>query len=444
MFKQDQSPFIASPVTHGRPRPVFVMAGRHAVAALVTGIVSAIAASLLALPARAAVLQEPAAPLTLEQAQRLARDGNPALSAARREVDATEGQVLQGSLRPNPEFVLQADDASRLSRTSSAQIDVPVETANKRGARIDAAERARDVAQADLADRTQRLRAIVSASFFDVLAAQELLQAAQDSLNLARRATDIASKRVTAGKVSPVEETKARVAEASARVALAQAESGLRNARTRLSSLWGNPTPQFTLAEGSIDSLPDLPDAAMLERRLPGAPLLLRAEQELQRRKSLVGVEQSRTVPDFTVSVGMKRREDTVTRDQLLVGISVPLPVFNRNQGNLLEALRREDKARDELLAVRTSVASDAHQAMEKVNARHREARLLQLDVLPGARSAYEAATIGFENGKFSFLELLDAQRTLFSATAQYLAAVAAMHAALGELEGILGPIDGR
>ncbi len=403
---------------------------------------SFIAALWLAMPASAGALQEPAAPLTLAQAQRLAREGSPTLSAARREVEATEGQVLQGSLRPNPEFVFQADDTSRLSRTSSAQLDVPVETANKREARVEAAERGRDVAQTDFADRGQRLRAAVSAAFFDVLAAQELLRAAQEGLNLARRATDVASRRVTAGKVSPVEETKARVAEAGARVALTQAESGLRNARTRLSSLWGNPLPQFTLAEGSIDRLPDLPDGIAIEQRLQDAPALLRAERELRRRKALVGVEQSRTVPNFTVSVGMKRREDTVGRDQLLVGVSVPLQMFNRNQGNLLEALRREDKARDELQAVRTSVAADAYQALEKANARRHEVELLQRDVLPGARSAYEAATIGFENGKFSFLELLDAQRTLFTATAQYLAAIAAVHAALAELDGILGTVD--
>ncbi|MEO0318980.1 MAG: hypothetical protein RL404_2657 [Pseudomonadota bacterium] len=403
---------------------------------------SFIAALWLAMPASAGALQEPAAPLTLAQAQRLAREGSPTLSAARREVEATEGQVLQGSLRPNPEFVFQADDTSRLSRTSSAQLDVPVETANKREARVEAAERSRDVAQTDFADRGQRLRAAVSAAFFDVLAAQELLRAAQEGLNLARRATDVASRRVTAGKVSPVEETKARVAEAGARVALTQAESGLRNARTRLSSLWGNPLPQFTLAEGSIDRLPDLPDGIAIEQRLQDAPALLRAERELRRRKALVGVEQSRTVPNFTVSVGMKRREDTVGRDQLLVGVSVPLQMFNRNQGNLLEALRREDKARDELQAVRTSVAADAYQALEKANARRHEVELLQRDVLPGARSAYEAATIGFENGKFSFLELLDAQRTLFTATAQYLAAIAAVHAALAELDGILGTVD--
>ena len=439
MFKQDPVSFTTCTRTRacGSGVPAIPLAAMMARAA-------AILVALLAWPACAATLQEPAAPLTLEQAQRYAREGSPTLSAARREVEATEGQVLQGSLRPNPEFVFQADDASRLSRTSSAQLDVPVETANKRDARVEAAERGRAVAQIELTDRGQRLRAAVAAAFFDVLAAQELLRAAQDSLGLARRATDVASKRVTAGKVSPVEETKARVAEASARVSLAQAESGLRNARTRLSSLWGNPVPHFTSAEGSVDSLPELPDAAELERRLPGAPLLQRAEHELQRRKALVGVEQSRTVPDFTVSVGMKRRDDAVVRDQMLVGVTVPLQLFNRNQGNLLEALRREDKARDELQAVRTSLSADAYQALERVTARHREAELLQVDVLPGARSAYEAATIGFENGKFTFLELLDAQRTLFSATAQYLVAIAAVHAALAELDGILGTVDGR
>ncbi len=385
------------------------------------------------------VHREAVVPLTLEQALRLAFDRNPLLAAAQRELEATDAQVLQGSLRPNPELVLQAEDASRVSRTGSAQIDLPIETANKRGARIDAAGRARDVAQVELAALQLRIRTRVTAAFHEVLAAQELLAVAQDSVNLAHRATDIAGKRVTAGKVSPVEETRARVAEAGARLGFAQADSELRNARRRLSSLWGNPSPVFMVAEGTIDQLPGMPGDAELERRLANSPLLLRAERELERRKSLVSVEQSRAVPDFTVSVGMKRRDDTIVRDQLLVGVTVPLPVFNRNQGNLLEALRREDKAREELQAARVSLASDAAQALERVAARRHEAELLKSDVLPGARSAYEAATIGFEYGKFSFLEVLDAQRTLFAAKAQYLTAIAAFHAALAELDSLLG-----
>jgi cobalt-zinc-cadmium efflux system outer membrane protein len=108
----------------------------------------------------------------------------------------------------------------------------------------------------------------------------------------------------------------------------------------------------------------------------------------------------------------------------------------------LLEALRREDKARDELVGTRIALASDAYQVMERLDARRQEAELLRTEVVPGAKSAYEAATIGFENGKFSFLEVLDAQRTFFSAKSQYLNALAAVHRAVTDLEGILGQPD--
>jgi cobalt-zinc-cadmium efflux system outer membrane protein len=123
----------------------------------------------------------------------------------------------------------------------------------------------------------------------------------------------------------------------------------------------------------------------------------------------------------------------------MLMGISVPIPLYNRNQGNLLEALRREDKARDELLATRIRLESEVYQVVERLDARRQELDLLRSEVLPGAMSAYEAATIGFENGKFSFLEVLDAQRTLFSAKSQYLNALAALHRAVTDLESILG-----
>ena len=387
------------------------------------------------------IFQEPAGPLTMAAAIRLALEVNPAIAAARREIEATEAQVLQGSLRPNPGFSYNVDNMGKSSRSSSAQVELPIERGDKRAARVEAAQRGRDVALSDLGGRQLKVRAEVMAAFFDVLAAQELLALAQDSVSLARRATDIASKRVAAGKVSPVEETKARVAEAGARVALTQAQSELRNARRRLASLWGNASPRFSEAQGDVDLLPQIPARESIEQRLRTSPLLQRAQLELERRKSLVNVEQSKTIQDFTVSVGVKRREES-QNEQMMLGFSVPIPLYNRNQGNLLEALRREDKARDELVAIRIALASDTYQVLERLSARREEAELLRAEVVPGAKSAYEAATIGFENGKFSFLEVLDAQRTFFSAKSQYLNALAAVHRAVTDLEGILGESD--
>jgi cobalt-zinc-cadmium efflux system outer membrane protein len=389
-----------------------------------------------------AALAEPAQVLTMEAAIRLALERNPTLTVSRREIEAADAQILQGSLRPNPEFVYLAEDTRSVTRTSTAQLDVPIEMGAKRRARVDAATRNKNAAVSELTARQLQIRSSTMAAFFDVVAAQELTALTRDTLVLATRASDIAGKRVTAGKISPVEEIKARVAEAGVRLSLTQAESELRNARRRLSNFWGNPSPRFTEVVSQSDRMPDLPTRDVIQSRLAISPVLERALQEVERRKSLVTVEQTKTVPDITFSLGMKRRED-VARDQIMVGLSIPLPVFNRNQGNLLEALKREDKARDELAAIKLSLYGDALQILERISARREETELLQKSLLPGAKWAYEAATIGFENGKFSFLEVLDAQRTYFSAKSQYLTALSALYTAITDLESLLGGVEG-
>jgi cobalt-zinc-cadmium efflux system outer membrane protein len=206
--------------------------------------------------AETAVLAEPAQVLTMEAAIRLALERNPTLAAARREIEAADAQILQGSLRPNPEFVYLAEDTRSVTRTSTAQLDVPIEMGGKRGARVDAATRNKNSAVSELMARQLQIRASTMAAFFEVVAAQEKTALARDTLVLAMRASDIAGKRVTSGKISPVEEVKARVAEAGVRLSLTQAESELRNARRRLSNFWGNTSPRFTEVVGEIDRMP--------------------------------------------------------------------------------------------------------------------------------------------------------------------------------------------
>ena len=167
------------------------------------------------------------------------------------------------------------------------------------------------------------------------------------------------------------------------------------------------------------------------------SPNLRRTEVELQRRVALTRVEQSKRTPDPTISLGVKRAP--ASSNQILFGVSVPLPFFDGNQGNLLEALRREDKARDEISANRLRLQSEVLQWRERLLTARAEVDALKNDVLPGARSAYEAAGKGFDAGKFSFLETLDAQRTLIQARAQYLRALAETHRAAAEIERLLG-----
>ncbi|TVT58177.1 MAG: TolC family protein [Azoarcus sp. PHD] len=429
---------------------------RKSVSVLRTSKVAAATSLLVALAAGAAFAQalpaaqdnpsavrnglqsEAATILTLQKAIDLALDSNLDLAVARREIEATQGQVIQGQARPNPELAYSLEDQRAATRTQSVQINLPVEMGGKRAARITTAERGRDIAVEELNLRRVEIRAAVVAAFFETLAEQERAALAGASVDLAKRATDAVAKRVAAGKVSPVEETKARVAEAGVRVELAQAQSEQRSARARLSSLLGANPPRFTLVAGSVDELPTVPSFDYVQQRLSASPTLRRAQLEVERRRSLVDVERSKRIPDVTFSLGVKRPNE-LQRDQLLFGVSVPLPLFDRNQGNLLEALKREDKARDELQALNVRVSTDVLQARERLESIRGEVDVLQRDVLPGAKSAYDAATVGFENGKFNFLEVLDAQRTYFAAKSQHIKALAEAHRAAADIDRVLG-----
>lgn len=383
-------------------------------------------------------LNESPASLTLQTALGLAVNANAELSAARHELQAVDASVLQAGKFPNPTLELGVQDTRRATRETTVQFSQPIELGGKRTMRTKAAESGRDAASAELHAKLSEIRANVTTAFFDVLTAQERLKLSQDSVEVAQRASTTAAKRVIAGKVSPVEETKARVAEAGVRLELLKAKSDLGAMRKRLAGYWGNPVPRFERAEGQLESLPKLPELSELSRRLTSAPMLARARIEVDRRQALANLERSRRIPDVSVNLGIKRSEE-LGRNQAIFGVSVPLPLFDRNQGNVLESLRRTEKARDELSATEIRLDNELALAYEKLSTSRQEAEALQKEILPGAKSAYDAAVTGFEFGKFAFLDVLDAQRTLLQTKSQYLRALSDAHRAAAEIDGILG-----
>jgi cobalt-zinc-cadmium efflux system outer membrane protein len=400
---------------------------------------------LAAWPAYALALSaiEPAAPLTLHSALALAlaSGANPELSAAAHELRAVDGAVSQAGLLPNPSLSVERIDTRRNAddrRETTMLWSQPLELGGKRAARVTAAERGRDSASAQLAVTRAEIRAAVIGAWFSVLAAQEQLLLARQAAELAQRAASATARRVVAGKVSPVEETRAQVAASTVQLDLIRASGTLTMARKRLAALWGNPSPRFERVEGAFEALPDLPEQAVLLRRLPQTPAMALARSEVDHRQALAQVELTRRVPDVTVNIGAKRSEE-LGRTQAVIGLQVPLPLFDRNQGNVLESARRVDKARDELAATALRLDTQLSQAREEFNVALQQARALRTTILPGAQSAYDAAITGFDYGKFGFLDVLDAQRTLLQAKSHYLNALSDAHRAMADISRILG-----
>ena len=380
--------------------------------------------------------------VTLQTALAQAMAQNPSLRAAQQAVAASEGAMIQSRARPNPELAFSQEDTRRETRSSSLQWNQAIEIGGKRAARMKVAEHGVELARAELDTARAALRADVRAAFVNLLAAQQRVQLNGKTLQIAAQARDAAGKRVIAGKAAPLEETKAQVAESSAQLALNQAQSGLRVARQQLALLWGGSGLAVGEAMGDMVQLPQLPPQEQLLQKIEHSAQVVRAQQVFLQAQSTVELERAKRLPDPTVSVGVKRAEEA-GRNQLLLGVSIPLPILDSNRGNQLQALRLADKAEDELQAARQLAQAQLLQNYEQLQTSRAQTLQLQSKVLPGALSAYEVAAKGFSLGKFSYLDVLDAQRTLADARGLYLDQLVATHRAAADITRQLGDIPG-
>ncbi|WP_034101945.1 TolC family protein [Pseudomonas lurida] len=381
-----------------------------------------------------------AQPLTLDAALQTAFANNLDLAAAQWEIGIAEGARQQAGLIPNPVASWDAEDTRRSTRTTTVKLSQTLELGGKRSARIDVASRAQDAAALTLAQRRNALRADVIDNYYGALRAQERLDLAQRSMNVAERGLAVANGRVTAGKTSPVEATRAQVQLSEMRLELNRAQIGLTDAYRRLATSTGSAVTDFQAVAGQNQLTPALPPVAHLLARLEQTAELRLAELSILQNEASVGLEKAQRIPDLDVSIGSQY--DASVRERVnLVGVSMPIPLFNRNQGNVLAATRRADQARDLRNAAELRLRTETRQALDLWQTANTEVRAFNQQILPAAQSAVDSATRGFEMGKFSFLDVLDAQRTLIAARTQYLTATAQATEAWVRIERIYGDL---
>ncbi len=149
-----------------------------------------------------------------------------------------------------------------------------------------------------------------------------------------------------------------------------------------------------------------------------------------------------RRIPDITIGAGV-RRYTQADETTAIVNVSIPIPLFDLNQGNLQTANQRMGKAIDEQAATDLQLRSELIRSYEDLLAAQNEIKVLHDEVLPGARNSFDIANKGYELGRFSFLEMLDAQRTLFQNQVLYIRALANYHHLINEIERLIAsPID--
>ncbi|QBF28195.1 TolC family protein [Pseudomonas tructae] len=393
---------------------------------------------LLALPSLALAQ---ARVLTLESALQAARDNNPELAAARWGIDIAEGERRQAGVLPNPVLSWEVEDTRKRSQTTTIGVSQMFELGGKRGARLDVADRDAQLAALELERQGNVLRAEVIGAFQAAAQAQEGLQLAEQSVRLGKRALQVVQGRVKAGSASPVEATRAQVQLSEVRLEQSRAEQTLTIAYQQLAAVTGAPLVQFARVEGGLAPDSNIPSRTLLLDRLEQTADLRLARLQIDQREAALGLARSQRVPDLTVSVGSQYSETDRERINV-VGLSLPIPLFDRNQGNVLAAARRADQARDQRNGAELRLRSEVIQALTQWSTAAQEVQTFDRSILPAAQQALDAATRGFERGKFAFLDVLDAQRTLVAARLQYLQAQAQSSEARARLERIFGDLS--
>ncbi len=394
-------------------------------------------------------IEEPTGALTLRQALALALMKSPELAVFSWEARAREAEVLEARILPNPELDVEVENIGGSGpfggldeAETTLQLGQLVELGGKRLSRKRAASLEQDLAGWDYEIERIRVFTDTTKAFVDVLVAQERLALNREFVRLAGKVLDAVAERVRAGKVSPIEKVKAKVSLSTRRIEAERARDELVVVRKVLAAAWGATTPVFREARGDLERLQEIPPLEVVRERMAGSPEMARWMVEIERRRASLDLEKAGRFPDVTLKGGV--RHFNPTDDWAFVaGLSVPIPLFNRNQGGTREAQYRLAKAEEQrrVLHVRSQAALVS--TYQRLSSACKEVISLKTEVLPGARNAFEATGEGFRQGKFGYLDVLEAQRTLFEAQAHYTETLGELQKAVADAEGLLGePLD--
>lgn len=398
------------------------------------------AAILGALASARGAAADPAPPFKdlLAQAQANA----PRLAEAAASVRQAEGLARQAAARPNPTAGVNIENFSgggAYSGTNNAEttfsLSQPLEVGGKRDARIAAGRAALDAARARQTQSKADFAFALADAYALAEAAERRVALAEEAVTLSDETLRASRALVDAGKEAELRTLQAQAAMTAARAGLDAARAERTGAFARLTALAGSPVP-FTSLTGSLLTGP-IQAAPQGEVDALATPAVVAAQAEREAAARRVRIEKTRAVPDVTVSAGVRRfsGDDSTA---LVAGVSIPIPVFDQNRGNITAAQGELQAAEARLAAARFDAEADIRTARFQLEAAQTRASAAG-EGETSAAEAFRLTRIAYESGKAPLVELITARRSLAEARAQTIEAQLARLRAEADLARLQG-----
>ena len=383
--------------------------------------------------------------ITLNEAVETALINNPNLTVYEYEIKSLEKQKLQAGLIPNPEAAFEAENflgGKDLSGFKGSEFTLSasqlIELGGKRSSRIELAESEVTSTKGELELRKIELISNVKEVFLSLYRILKQIKLQTQFIKLNEEILGTITKRVKAGRTSPAEESKVKVVLINSRIELDRLQRQSLSASSTLSFLLGRTAKQFEPETDFYENIIPPPDREDVIADLEEIPLIKIIENERDLRAAKLELEKSQGVQDLTVSGGVKYLNELKT-NSFVAGVSMPLPLYNRNQGNVQSAeilLKQVDEIKNARIL---SVIPTINSSFNNLLSAYSNAASLKEEIIPESENAYDITRQGYLQGRFAFIDLLDAQRTLFDTEAQYLLELADYYKSLIELENITG-----
>ncbi|HUS08764.1 MAG TPA: TolC family protein [Bryobacteraceae bacterium] len=367
----------------------------------------------------------PPEPISIDQAVREALDHNLTLVAERFNVPIANARILTAGLRPNPVLTLDGDYLDVLGTgfapengagpaEGAARVDFVLERGRKRERRVQMAELAKSVAELNMLNATRTVIFEVESAFVDVLLAKESYSLAQENLKALNAIVDVNSTRVRTGDLAQVELVRSKLAALQFQNNARQAEFKLKSARHRLQLLMGRPslTHGFDV-KGPMRRESDILDIhAIRQLAQEHRPDLLAVKRDQARSAADLRLQIAQGKVDYTVGTQYHRQQSpTGTGNSLGVFLSLPIPVFNRNQGEIERARLEEQQLATRVRALSASIASEVETGYEQYATSRNMLDSLEKDMLQQAQDVRKTTEYSYRRGEASLIEFLDAQK---------------------------------
>jgi cobalt-zinc-cadmium efflux system outer membrane protein len=393
----------------------------------------------------------PSGPITINQAVTEALDHNLSLLAERFNVTVAAAAVVTAGLRPNPVITVNAMRPDRDLVESGVAVDegvvrtdYVVERGAKRERRVEQAKLSQSVAELQLLDTTRRLVLDVRTAFAEVQLAKLNLALARENLAALDNVVSINVERVRTGDLAQVELSRSRLAALQFQNDVEQQTAKLAVARSRLSTLIGRGANA-----GALDVIGDLRrdadplDRAELQvRALESRPDLRAAKSEQARSVADLRLQLANGKVDYTISGEYHRQEGGGLRgNDYGVYFSAPLPIFNRNQGEIARARVQQQQLDTKTKALEVGIEAELDEAFTEYTSSRRVVERIETGMLTQARDVRATMEYSYRRGEASLVEFLDAVRAFNDTARSYNEARADYARSLYSLDAISGQV---